>query len=43
MNEIALRSASRVGHSDMGVNRDRIETIRERLAEMGLVEAASSD
>jgi uncharacterized protein (DUF1499 family) len=41
--EIALRSASRVGHSDMGVNRDRIETIRERLAEMGLVEAASSD
>jgi uncharacterized protein (DUF1499 family) len=40
---IALRSASRVGHSDMGVNRDRIETLRKQLAEMGLVESASSD
>lgn len=32
-NEIAVRSASRVGFSDMGVNRDRIEAIREALSE----------
>ncbi|GEM_PF-66329 len=31
---IHLRSASRVGHSDMGVNRDRMEKIRRRFAEM---------
>jgi uncharacterized protein (DUF1499 family) len=30
-NEIAVRSASRVGHSDMGLNRDRIEAIRTAL------------
>jgi uncharacterized protein (DUF1499 family) len=41
--EIAFRSASRVGHSDMGVNRDRIEEIRQQLSEMGLVEPASLD
>jgi uncharacterized protein (DUF1499 family) len=41
--EIALRSASRVGHSDMGVNRDRIETIRKELAEKSLVASAVSD
>ena len=41
--EIALRSASRVGHSDMGVNRDRVEAIRSQLAEMGLVAPADSD
>ena len=28
---IELRSASRVGHSDLGVNRKRIETIRRAL------------
>jgi len=42
-NEIAIRSASRVGHSDMGVNRERVESIRSRLAEEGLVKAAVSD
>jgi len=31
-NEIAVRSASRVGHGDMGVNRNRIEAIREALS-----------
>ena len=30
---IHLRSASRVGHSDLGVNRRRIEAIRARLPE----------
>jgi uncharacterized protein (DUF1499 family) len=30
-NEIAVRSASRVGYSDMGLNRDRIEAIRTAL------------
>jgi len=41
--EIAFRSASRVGHSDMGVNRERIERIRLKLAEKRLVEPAASD
>ena len=31
---IHFRSASRVGHSDMGVNRDRMEKIRRRFAKM---------
>lgn len=29
---IHVRSASRLGTSDFGVNRDRIETIRRRIA-----------
>ena len=37
---IHVRSASRVGYGDMGVNRERIETIRAALAERGLVSAA---
>ncbi len=37
--EIAVRSASRVGYGDMGANRKRIESIRARLAERGVVEA----
>jgi uncharacterized protein (DUF1499 family) len=32
---IQVRSASRVGHSDFGVNRARIEDIRRRLLESG--------
>lgn len=28
---VHVRSASRVGYSDMGVNRDRVEALRERL------------
>lgn len=35
---IRVRSASRVGYGDMGVNRERIESIRAALAEHGLVE-----
>ena len=35
-NEIAIRSASRVGYGDMGVNRSRVEAIRDALTEKGL-------
>jgi uncharacterized protein (DUF1499 family) len=41
--EIAVRSASRVGHGDMGVNRKRIEAIREALSTQGLVRSAPAD
>lgn len=32
---VQVRSASRIGHSDRGVNRQRIESIREQLATGG--------
>ena len=35
---IAVRSASRVGYGDMGVNRARVEALRTLLAEQGVVE-----
>ena len=31
-NVIQVRSASRVGYSDLGVNRKRIDTLRQQLA-----------
>ena len=34
---VAVRSASRLGHSDLGVNRRRVETLRTRLRERGVV------
>ncbi|MEM6641201.1 MAG: DUF1499 domain-containing protein [Pseudomonadota bacterium] len=34
---IAVRSASRVGHSDLGANRKRLERIRQALADQGVV------
>ena len=34
---IAVRSASRLGYSDFGVNRRRIETLRSSLARQGIV------
>jgi uncharacterized protein (DUF1499 family) len=35
---IAVRSAARIGYSDMGVNRERVETIREALKKRQLVQ-----
>lgn len=35
--EIAMRSASRVGHSDLGANKKRLEAVRAALAEQGVV------
>ena len=39
---IRLRSASRVGYGDMGVNRERLESIRSVLIEGGFVEAVET-
>ena len=38
---IEVRSASRVGYGDMGVNRARVEALRAALAERGVVRAAA--
>jgi len=35
---VDVRSASRVGYSDVGVNRARVESLREALRQAGLVE-----
>lgn len=40
-NLVAIRSASRVGHSDLGVNRKRVEELREELVARGTVKAAA--
>jgi len=42
-NEIAVRSASRVGYGDMGVNRSRIEKIREALSKQDLARSSRVD
>jgi len=39
---VHFRSASRVGHSDLGVNRDRMEMIRQRFTEMTVREDGQS-
>jgi len=35
---IHVRSASRIGYSDLGVNRRRIETLRKKLQQKGIIE-----
>lgn len=35
---IAIRSAARVGYSDLGVNRSRVEALRQKLSTDGLIE-----
>jgi uncharacterized protein (DUF1499 family) len=35
---IHIRSASRVGYSDLGVNRKRVESLRLRLQQVGVIE-----
>lgn len=34
---IAVRSAARLGHSDLGVNRKRVEKLRSLLAQQGVI------
>ena len=36
-NLIALRSAARLGHSDLGVNRKRVDTLRALLLKQGVI------
>ncbi len=36
-NVIAVRSAARLGHSDLGVNRRRVENLRRLLTERGVI------
>jgi uncharacterized protein (DUF1499 family) len=35
---IAVRSASRVGYYDFGANRTRVETLRQQLHDLGVIE-----
>jgi uncharacterized protein (DUF1499 family) len=37
---IAVRSASRLGYSDLGVNRKRVENLRAALTKQGIVRGA---
>lgn len=40
LGELVVRSASRMGRSDLGVNTDRVEALREGLLERGVVAPA---
>jgi uncharacterized protein (DUF1499 family) len=39
---VDVRSASRVGYGDMGVNRERVDALREALVKSGAIQAAAS-
>ena len=39
---IAIRSSGRIGYYDFNVNRDRVETVRAKLAERGVVAGADA-
>ncbi len=39
---VAVRSESRVGYGDMGVNRDRVEGLRAELARRGVVQGGGA-
>jgi uncharacterized protein (DUF1499 family) len=39
---VAVRSASRIGYSDLGVNRERVRAIRGELVRRGVVASGSS-
>ena len=41
--QIEVRSASRVGYGDGGVNRDRIEAVRSALVSRGVVRSGADD
>ncbi len=43
LGRIEIRSASRLGWSDMGVNRQRVEALRDLLVDAGIVGRASQD
>ncbi|MBA3962395.1 MAG: DUF1499 domain-containing protein [Chthoniobacterales bacterium] len=40
-NDLAIRSASRLGHYDFGVNRRRVESLRRRLEARGAIKASA--
>jgi uncharacterized protein (DUF1499 family) len=40
-NRVVVRSASRVGYSDLGKNRRRLESIRQAMIAQGLVRSDS--
>lgn len=40
-NDLAIRSASRLGHYDFGVNRRRVESLRHRLEARGAIKASA--
>jgi uncharacterized protein (DUF1499 family) len=35
---VAIRSASRIGYSDLGVNRRRVATLRQKLTQNGIIQ-----
>lgn len=40
--QVEVRSSGRIGYYDFGVNRDRVEALRARLAELGIARPAAT-